>query len=35
VMICSTPYRRARTPMYNRYRDVYRFIEEVETWAGV
>ncbi len=23
------------TPMYNRYRDVYRFIEEVETWAGV
>ncbi len=22
-------------PMYNRYRDVYRFIEEVETWAGV
>ncbi|WP_305804885.1 kynureninase [Stenotrophomonas sp. YIM B06876] len=23
------------TPMYNRYRDVYRFVEEVETWAGV
>jgi kynureninase len=23
------------TPMYNRYRDVYRFIDEVEAWAGV
>lgn len=23
------------TPMYNRYRDVYHFVEEVETWAGV
>ncbi|MDY4283648.1 MULTISPECIES: kynureninase [Xanthomonas] len=22
-------------PLYNRYRDVYRFVEEVETWAGV
>ena len=22
-------------PMYNRYMDVYRFIEEVETWRGV
>jgi kynureninase len=23
------------TPMYNRYRDVYRFVDEVETWAGI
>jgi kynureninase len=22
-------------PLYTRYRDVYRFVEEVETWAGV
>jgi len=22
------------TPMYNRYRDVVRFVEEVEAWAG-
>jgi len=22
-------------PMYNRYMDVYRFVEEVETWRGV
>lgn len=25
----------APVPLYNRYRDVYRFVEEVETWAGV
>lgn len=23
------------TPLYNRYMDVYRFVEEVETWRGV
>lgn len=23
------------TPMYNRYSDIYRFVDEVETWAGV
>lgn len=23
------------TPMYNRYRDVLRFVEEVEAWAGI
>ena len=23
------------TPLYNRYSDVYRFVDEVETWAGV
>ena len=23
------------TPMYNRYRDVLRFVEEVEHWRGV
>ncbi|AVY66443.1 kynureninase [Xanthomonas translucens] len=22
-------------PLYTRYRDIYRFVEEVETWAGV
>ena len=23
------------TPLYNRFMDVYRFVEEVETWRGV
>jgi kynureninase len=23
------------TPLYNRYTDVYRFVEEVETWRGI